>query len=151
VTLRLRPWTPADAPALARAWADPETERWTAVPADRDEAAARRWIEGGVARRASGRSLDLVVDLDGEVVGEVGLAGDEVGWWIAPGHRRQGLGTRAVRQFARWVLQMTTLEAVVARCHPDNPGSSGVAAAAGFVEQPPGADGTRVWRYSAPG
>ena len=27
----LRPWVPADAPALAAAWVDPEVARWTGV------------------------------------------------------------------------------------------------------------------------
>ena len=30
--LRLRPWRLDDAPALVAAWADPEIQRWTAVP-----------------------------------------------------------------------------------------------------------------------
>jgi RimJ/RimL family protein N-acetyltransferase len=156
--LRLRPWSVDEAPALVAAWADPEVARWTSVPRRCDEAFARRWIEGDEQRRASGLSLDLVVDVGGEVVGEVGLSAiDElagradIGWWIASDHRRQRYAVRAVRLMADWVVQVGLVEALVARCHPENPASSAVAELAGFVERPPAGDGTRLWRYSARG
>jgi RimJ/RimL family protein N-acetyltransferase len=55
----LRPWRPADAPALAAAWADPDIARWTAVPEDRSVEAAARWIAGWDERRRRGLALDL--------------------------------------------------------------------------------------------
>jgi RimJ/RimL family protein N-acetyltransferase len=142
--LRLRPWTTADAPALAAAWADPEIACWTGVPPVRDVAAALRWIEGDARRRAAGLSLDLVVEeagaVAGEVAGEVGLVGleqgrqrGEVGWWIGPDHRGRGLATRAVRLLVGWALGPLGVGVLEARCHPDNPASGGVAEAAGFT------------------
>lgn len=152
--LVLRPWTTDDAPALAAAWADPDVERWTGVPARTDEAAARLWITGEADRRARGLALDLVIDVDGQVVGEVGLADidpdpgtAQIGWWVAPEHRGQGLATEAAKLVASWAVEELCVDAVVARCHHDNPASSRVARAAGFVPAsvvPP----DEVWRFA---
>lgn len=150
--ITLRPWTLADAAHLSQAWADPAISRWTGAPPGTDEEAARRWIEGDEDRRARGLSLDLVIDVAGEVVGEVGLAGldvaagsAEIGWWIHPAHRGRGLASRAAELLATWALAELHVESIVARCHPANPASGGVARAAGFVREP-GADDVEVWR-----
>lgn len=139
----LRPWAPEDAPALAAAWADPEVARWTGVPERHDEAAARHWIEGDARRRERGLSLDLVIEADGQVAGEVGLAAfdprtrrAEVGWWVAPSHRRRHLARDAVASVSAWATEELDLEVLVARCHRGNPASQGVARSAGFTELP---------------
>ncbi|HJR25776.1 MAG TPA: GNAT family N-acetyltransferase [Acidimicrobiales bacterium] len=153
--LRLRPWCLEESPALVAAWTDPEVARWTSVPPRCDDAFARRWIEGDEQRREQGLSLDLVVDVGGEVVGEVGLSAidalagrADIGWWIAADHRRQRYAVRAVRLLADWAVETGLVEALVAHCHPDNPASSAVAERAGFVERAAGVDGTRLWRFS---
>lgn len=150
--ITLRPWTPDDAADLSRAWGDPAITRWTGTPPRADEEAARRWIEGDVDRRARGLSLDLVIDVAGEVVGEVGLADldvvagtAEIGWWIHPGHRGRGLASRSAELLASWALAELHVESIVARCHPANPASGGVARAAGFVQESR-ADEVEVWR-----
>jgi RimJ/RimL family protein N-acetyltransferase len=151
--LLLRPWGPADAPVLAAAWADPEVARWTGVPTRHDEAAARRWIEGDEARRQRGLSLDLVIDLAGVVVGEVGLtafdaaAGEaEVGWWLGAPHRGRGYASRSVRLLADWAVDELAVDRLVARCHRANPASGAVARRAGFVGPEPAPDHVDVWR-----
>jgi RimJ/RimL family protein N-acetyltransferase len=157
--VRLRPWAPDDAPALAAAWADPEVACWTGVPPVRDEAAARRWIEGDAARRAARLSLDLVVEVEGQVAGEVGLsgfagAGDpaEIGWWTGPHHRRRGLATTAVRLLAAWAVGPLGLAGIEARCHPDNPASGAVAHAAGFtLDDAASTPQVRIWRFERGG
>jgi RimJ/RimL family protein N-acetyltransferase len=153
--LLLRPWSGADAAALALAWADPEIARWTGVPPRHDEVAARRWIDGDADRRARGLSLDLVVERAGEVVGEVGLSDidtaarrAEIGWWVGAGHRGQGIATRAAGLVAAWAVAELDLEVVVARCHRQNPASGAVARRAGF--RPVGEDGpAQVWAFAA--
>ena len=129
----------ADAPALVAAWADPEIQRWSAVPPRRDLAAAARWIAGDEERRSRDLSLDLVVDRGGEVVGEVGLssmdldrATVEIGWWTAPAHRRRGVATAAATLLVGWATDQLGLT-VVARCDPGNPGSVAVAKRAGAM------------------
>jgi RimJ/RimL family protein N-acetyltransferase len=152
--VQLRPWGPDDAAALVAAWHDAEIARWTGVPPQTDHAAALRWIEGDAHRRARGLALDLVVDVDGTVVGEVGLAdidpggrSAEVGWWIGPEHRGAGLATAAARLVSSWAITELCVDCVIARCHPANPASAAVARSAGFV--PDGmVDGVERWRCS---
>jgi len=147
----LRPWRPADAGALARAWADDEVARWTGVPERTDRAAALRWIAGDADRRARGLALDLVVEVAGAVAGEVGLSGFdagsrtvEVGWWVAPSHRGRGLATRAAGLVAAWAVAELSVDMAIARCDPANPASGAVARAAGFIRL----DDTEVWAFA---
>ena len=154
--IALRPWrpTPEDAAALAAAWADPEIAARTAVPADRSAQAAARWIRGEPARRAAGLCLDLVVgprEDDAAVLGEVGLRNvqarplrAEIGWWIAPAARGQGLATAAARLLAGWALSALGLDQVWARIDGANPAAARVAAGAGFVELGDAA-GATIW------
>jgi RimJ/RimL family protein N-acetyltransferase len=142
--VRLRPWRPGDVDALVAAWADPEIACWTGVPPRRDRAYADRWIAGEAHRRAEGLALDLVVELEGVLAGEVGLAGfdrrshtAEIGWWVAADHRGRGIATRAVSLLASWTLDELCTEVLVARCAAGNPASAGVARAAGFKPSTP--------------
>jgi RimJ/RimL family protein N-acetyltransferase len=141
--VRLRRWTVADAPALAAAWADPEIQRWTGVPAVRDTAAAGRWIAGEEVRRQRNLALDLVVSPadpgDAAVLGEVGmvpLAGGpsraELGWWIGSEHRGGGIATRAVVLLVSWLRTELGLTDLVASVDVANPASVRVAEAAGL-------------------
>lgn len=155
--MALRPWgsDPRDAAALATAWADPEVDRWTAVPEARTEADAARWIEGESRRRRLGLGVDLVVTVPGDpgvVVGEVGLAlveqerrWAEVGYWVVAGMRGRGLATAALSLFSHWVLTELPIERLFARTHPANVASHRVASAAGYRRAGDLADGTVVW------
>jgi RimJ/RimL family protein N-acetyltransferase len=125
--VRLRPWGAHDVDGLVAAWSDPEIQRWTAVPPQHGAADALRWIASEQLRRDRALALDLVISPadpdDPTVLGEVGmipLAGGparaELGWWVGPDHRRQGIATRAVRLFAGWLraeLKFTDLFAEV--------------------------------------
>ena len=155
--LHLRPWHLDDVPVLVAAWSDPEIARWTGVPEHHDAEAAARWISGDADRRARGVSLDLVAVVDDAIVGEVGLSAvdrrrrtGEIGWWVAAHRRGRGLGTRAVALVAEWAVTELSIDAVVARCHEENPASSGVARAAGFwpldEEEP-----YRLWSFTLDG
>lgn len=150
----LRPWRGADAPSLVQAWLDPEIARWTSVPTRADLAYATKWIDGDVARRARGLALDLVIDVEGAVAGEIGLsdfdpaAGTaEIGWWTAASHRRRGLAARSVRLVASWATAELCIDTATARCDPTNPGSGAVARAAGFAPL----DRGDVWVFAADG
>lgn len=121
------------------AWADEDIQRWTAVPEPRDLAAAERWIAGDGDRRARWLSLDLVVERDGEVAGEVGLSSfdrgagaAEIGWWTAPAHRGGHVASSAAALLAGWAITELGLCQVLARCQAANPASITVACRAGF-------------------
>jgi RimJ/RimL family protein N-acetyltransferase len=151
--LLLRPWQDADAPALVAAWADPEIARWTGVPPQPTASTALGWIRGDADRRARGLSLDLVLDVDGAIAGEVGLVeidvagrSAEIGWWTAPAHRGRGLATRAAALVAGWAVEDLCVDTVLARCARANPPSGAVARAAGFALDAD-ADGSQLWRF----
>jgi RimJ/RimL family protein N-acetyltransferase len=131
----LRPWRADDAPALAAAWADEEIRANTAVPADTSLGDARRWIAGEPDRRRRGLAVDLVIEVDGAVAGEVGLdlTGDEpeLGYWVAAPHRGRGLATAAVRLLVDWAFANLPIARIVAR--PTNEPSTRVLMATGFV------------------
>lgn len=147
--IRLRPWQPADAPALVAAWADPAVGRWSAPPARRSLVDARRWIAGTPALRARGLALDLVISSIGPrpvVLGEVALSafdddgGADIGYWIGPEHRGRGHATRAVRLVTAWALNQHGLRQVRATVDPRNRASTAVLRRAGFR-----ADGPDRW------
>ena len=138
--LVLRPWAPADAAALAAAWADPEIQRWTGVPERRDLSAAERWIAGEQIRRERWLSLDFVVERRGVVVGEVGLAAfdrvartAEIGWWTDRTARGEGIATTASRVLVGWALEALDLVAVHARCDAANLAAVAVARRSGAM------------------
>jgi [ribosomal protein S5]-alanine N-acetyltransferase len=102
----LRHWRLADAPALEAAWADPSIRLWNPPPESADAAS---WIMRCGERWSLGLSVDFVIDVDGEVGGEVGLRNfttdpprAELGVWVAEAYRGQGLGTRSVRSVTEW-------------------------------------------------
>ena len=137
----LRAWRADDAAQLAAAWADPAVARWTGVPAARDEAAARRWIDGADSRLAAGIALDLAVttaQATAAVVGEVGLVVERarrraaVGYWVASSARGRGVATRAVRLLCDWAADELDLDVLVASVEVANPASASVLEAAGF-------------------
>lgn len=158
----LRPWGAGeDDPAvLASAWADPDIQRWTAVPEDRSVAAARSWIRGEERRRASGLAIDLVIHELHEptaIHGEVGLVvvepdrrWAELGYWLGPGSRGTGRAAAAAALFADWALRELPLDRLIARTHPDNPRSGSVAAAAGLTHAGDLETGTQVWVRDRP-
>ncbi|MEY2570129.1 MAG: hypothetical protein QOE63_479 [Acidimicrobiaceae bacterium] len=139
--VRLRTWDVADAVDLAAAWADAEVQRWTLVPQARTAGDAERWIAAESLRRDRGLALDLVISPadadDRTVLGEVGmvpLAGGpsraELGWWVGPAHRRQGIATRAVGLFAGWLRDALEFTDLFAEVDTENPASVWVAESA---------------------
>ncbi|MEY2448308.1 MAG: hypothetical protein QOH79_1784 [Acidimicrobiaceae bacterium] len=124
--------------ALVNAWADEEIQKWTTVPQLRASEHALRWIASEQLRRDRGLALDLVISpadrTDDTVLGEVGMvplgggpARAELGWWVAAPHRRQGIATRAVGLFARWLRDELEFTDLFAEVDPDNPPSVWVA------------------------
>ena len=102
----LRHWRLADAPALEAAWADPSVRLWNPPPESADAAS---WILRCGERWSLRLSLDFVIDVDGDVGGEVGLRNfttdpdrAELGVWVAEPCRRRGHGLRSVRAVTEW-------------------------------------------------
>jgi RimJ/RimL family protein N-acetyltransferase len=143
---------------LVRAWNDAEIAAFNPVPSDPSLAVAARWIAGCDLRRDRHLSLDLVIERQGVVVGEVGLSGFEptsrsalIGYWLLASARHHGLATDAVRQLTTWSFGVLGLESIVARCHPTNDASHRVAERAGYLLTGTDRDGMQHWTYSESG
>ncbi|HEU5082191.1 MAG TPA: GNAT family N-acetyltransferase [Acidimicrobiales bacterium] len=149
----LRHWRPADADALAAAWADPDIARWNPPPAGLDPAA---WIAGVEERWTRHLALDLVIvapvgEHADDVAGEVGLssftrapARAELGVWVAAAHRRRGVARRAVATVTAWALTDLGLDQLWARTDPANGPAEALFAALGW-DRLGEADGNTIW------
>jgi RimJ/RimL family protein N-acetyltransferase len=112
--LLLRPWRPADVPAVLTACQDPEIARWVTIPqpfllADAEtlvREAQRMWLEGlgapfAIVDAASDRLLGAVT--------RFGPDGHQAtfGLWLTPDARGRGVGARALRAVADWTFATT--------------------------------------------
>lgn len=120
----LRHWRLADAGALEAAWADASVRLWNPPPASAD---APSWIMRCEERWAFRLSVDFVIDVDGEVAGEVGLRNftadpdrAELGVWVASTHRRRGLAQRSVEAVVGWARAELDLAQIWCRTSVDN-------------------------------
>jgi RimJ/RimL family protein N-acetyltransferase len=139
--VRLREPRAADAHAIARGCSDPEVARWTKVPSPYTLEDARAWIATAQLQRDHGTELALVIVRPEEdrVVGGISLRlradpephGD-IGYWVAAGARRGGLGARAVRLLASHGLEELGLRWLEITVSPQNEASRRLALRAGF-------------------
>ncbi|MGH2915221.1 MAG: GNAT family N-acetyltransferase [Solirubrobacteraceae bacterium] len=100
-----------------------------------------RGIEQDPADRRSGTGAQLTVVAVGgdECCGQVRVRGAddraELEIWVAPGMRRRGLGSDALRLAVAWLLGDCGLQRVALSCEPDNLAVLSAARAAGFVHE----------------
>lgn len=149
--LVLRPFTPADADALAALPRDREHWPFTSVPGGDDPAAAIRLME---ERRRAGSDLEWAVvgapgtPQAGQLLGGMGLLYlddryfhdcAEVSYWVAPDHRGTGVVPRALATLLPWVTTPADQGGlgrakVSATTHEGNVGSQKLLGRAGFVQ-----------------
>jgi RimJ/RimL family protein N-acetyltransferase len=139
----LRPWTPADIPALVEACQDPEIPRWTLVPSPYTADDARGYLQRVAAGWKDGtRATFAVVDAADhdaplgsaalQAIAWDQLAAD-VGYWLAAPARGRGFATRAVELLVGWAFGSLGLERIELRTNEDNAASRAVARRAGFT------------------
>lgn len=91
-----------DVSSIAALGDDLEVARWLArLPHPYCEVDARAFVKASDEVLRQGRGHNLVLDLDGEAVGIVGIEGvdgpePEIGWWLGRPHWGQGLMSEAV-------------------------------------------------------
>ena len=139
--LRLRPSSPADAPAITPLISEWEVARHTArIPHPYPENGAEEWLALASAEREAGRGLSLVIEerATGRLIGCIGLeTGDEedrleIGYWLGRPYWGRGYATEAVRALTAWALALPGVRQVHADVYPDNPASARVLEKAGF-------------------
>jgi RimJ/RimL family protein N-acetyltransferase len=141
--VRLRPWTVADAPAIAACCQDPEIPRWTEVPSPYDDNDACAFIAKAEQARLAGEELSLAVtDAEsGELLGAIGMRlastdrRADVGYWVAAPARGRGTAARAVRLLSGWAFEALDAQRAQVVAHPLNEASQRVALRAGFERE----------------
>ncbi|MGC4895307.1 GNAT family N-acetyltransferase [Micromonospora sp. DT31] len=137
--LVLRPWEPADAPAVLAAYQDPEIRRWhTRRPESREQVLDwfahfhRTWQQETGASWAVTRG-------GGEVVGRMVMGGVDLhdgvascAYWVVPAARGAGVAPRALRALSAWALGDGRLHRLWLDHSIHNGASCRVAVKAGF-------------------
>jgi len=136
--LVLRPWTEDDVPAIVEGCNDPEVAYWIpTIPHPYGDEDARAFLRGEAAPAHEA----MAVELDGRVVGGIGLSLSSsgyrasIGYWIAAPARGRGICTRALRLLSRHALEELHLPSVQLVTDPDNLASQRVAEKVGFQRE----------------
>jgi RimJ/RimL family protein N-acetyltransferase len=136
----LRPLRPDDAPAFAAAFVDdPELGSLVGFEKDPDEAWFRDSLDGAqrlgfeLAVTAGGSDAFLGTVIVHHVEADHGRA--EIGFWLAPGARGAGLGTRAVTLLVDWLFGHRWLRRLELTTTPDNEGALALAESLGFTRE----------------
>lgn len=141
--LTLRPPTDEDVPRITEICRDPAIGHFTTVPVPYTRSDARAFVEFSRDRLARGIGAHLLADVDGAVVGAVGLdvnhadRAGRIGYWVAPDARGQGVATTATRLVCAWAmadsgLHLQRLELDTAA---NNTASNAVARRLGFTHE----------------
>lgn len=138
MSVRIRPWEPADAAALVEA----ARESWETVEPwlpwcrrDYGLADAQAWCAG-----ASDRHERAIVDEAGRLLGGVGLNALRDGvanltYWVRTSARGRGVATAAVEALVAWALFHTSLRRLEVVVPRDNAASLRVAEACGAARE----------------
>jgi len=140
----LRPWgEDGDVEALVDACNDRAiAEFLDLIPSPYTESDARTYIALTREGWATSTMSNFAIVLDGPAVGSIGIRWvepdqgvAEVGYWVAPEARGQGVCTRALRLVSSWVLEDCGAERLQLRADEQNVPSNRVAENAGFTRE----------------
>lgn len=139
--LLLRPPDERDVAQITQACQDPELQGWIPVPVPYTEGHARQFVAERPDRwqdEHGEMTLAVTSAQDGQLLGMVGLhARDatmrEIGYWVAPWARGNGVMTAAGRLMCRFGFDVLGLERIEWWAAVGNDGSKRVAEKLGFV------------------
>jgi RimJ/RimL family protein N-acetyltransferase len=136
--LLVRPWEAGDAPAVERAYADPEIQHWHGRSMTADEAVS--WLLSWAPRWSDETAAGWAVVDPGGLVGRVSFravdprnGSAEAGYWVLPEARGRRVAARALTATCDWLLGEVGLHRIWLVHSVANPASCRVAARAGFV------------------
>jgi RimJ/RimL family protein N-acetyltransferase len=141
----LRPERPADAFAIARAFTeDPQLAVDWGIEDAPDEQTALEWTteHAELWDQGEGRHFAVADPGTDEMIGGINFHNirpehhrAEVGFWLAPGARRRGIGSAAVAAACRWAFERWDLVRIEMTTLPDNDGSLALARKIGFQRE----------------
>ena len=130
-----------DFPLLTRLFTDPVMTKDLGGPVD--EATVRKWLNGWIARWATGDALwGIVVRADtSERIGSASihpstvpdLDGAEISYMILPEHQRQGYASETARELVRHAKETLRVRRLLITADPQNELSNRIAAKLGFT------------------
>lgn len=141
--ITLRTLCASDAPFIAIAGADAETQKWLPLPKPYTIDDATHFIgEIAVATQTAGTGIVFAIEQNDIFVGCIDVKrtewvnGDcEIGYWTMPEHRGRGFMTQALTILSKWVLVEQGFVRVEVRVAVDNLSSQRVAVKAGFIRE----------------
>ncbi|RIJ69425.1 N-acetyltransferase [Nakamurella silvestris] len=135
--LVLRPWAESDIPVLVGAYQDPDIQRWHLRMMTAGEALV--WVHSWTGRWASEIACDWAVEIEGKVHGRIGLRlklGEgfgEVGYWVLPAARGQGVAPKALAALSEWAFDEVGLHRLELQHSTQNVSSCRVAEKADYL------------------
>ena len=137
---KLRPFRRGDEPFVAENINDRKIERYTLnIPYPYTLKAARQWVDFNrkLERGKSKTQLNLAIDLDGRVIGGIGLFAmnghrAEIGYWLGVKYWGKGIVSGAVKTLTRYALKELKLRRVYAKVFAVNKASARVLQKAGY-------------------
>jgi [ribosomal protein S5]-alanine N-acetyltransferase len=140
----LRAFEERDVPVVAAAARDPLIPLITTVPASGERGELLAYIERQWSRLASGQgfSFAIAASATDEAVGQIGLWTSDiaagratVGYWVAPGFRREGYARAALAAVTAWAFTLDEVARIQLHIDPQNEGSRRTAAACGYERE----------------
>jgi RimJ/RimL family protein N-acetyltransferase len=138
----LRQWRPGDEATLLAIVSDTAIHRFTTMPHHKTQSGWSRWIADRQDDARAGTALFLAIDTREGPVGSVNLLRcdwsnrkAELGFWMAPEHRRRGIMTSALSDLSRWCFTDHGLLRLELLILPANEPSVGLAARVGYTNE----------------
>jgi RimJ/RimL family protein N-acetyltransferase len=140
--ITLRPLAETDIDDVVTAGNDPESARWTTVPAPYTRADAVAFVQGRTRQiwNAGDGAVFAIAGPDGRFAGSIHLeispedpAVGSIGYLITPAARGRGYATAAVRTICSWGFEALGLTRIGWRAYVGNTASRRVAEKCGFV------------------
>jgi RimJ/RimL family protein N-acetyltransferase len=133
----------SDAPLIAIAGDDPETQKWLPLPTPYTLDDAKRFIdEIAPATLEAGTGIVFAIEHENEFVGCIDvkrtewLNGNcEIGYWTMPEQRGRGFMSQALELLSEWVLVEQHFVRVEVRVAVENHASKRIAEKASFVRE----------------